>query len=251
LHRQLGDNKRQVDSLKQQVRQLEQLANMGTAAAMILHEVNNLLTPVGTYADLALRNPDDKALSEKALKRAKENCARATKIAEAVVAAAGGNNQQKQQVQIAKLVDDVFTCLSRDFSKDCITVKKEIDEGLTVEAVQVKLEQVIMNLVLNARQAMLETGGGTLSITAERRGDFIRIEVADTGCGMDKITAGRIFEPFFTTKQRDSESGRLGAGLGLAFCKESVEEYGGTISVETEPGAGSVFAIMLPCCGKR
>lgn len=251
LHRQLEDNRRQVDSLKQQVQQLEHLANMGTAAAMILHEVNNLLTPVGTYADLALRNPNDKTLSEKALKRAKDNCARSAKIAEAVFAMAGGGRQEKHRVEITKLIDDVFTCLSRDFSKDCITVKKDIEEGLTVEAVPVKLEQVIMNLILNARHAMLETGGGTLNITAAQRDGFIRIEVADTGCGIDKNTASRIFEPFFTTKQRDCEQGKLGAGLGLAFCMKTVEEHGGTISVESEPGKGSVFAVMLPGCRKR
>ncbi len=202
---------------------------------------------MGTYADLALRNPQDKSLTQKTLQRAKENCERAAKVAEAVLGTANGNTQTMQQVKLTALVDDVFACLCRDFSKDGITVKKQISDDLTVSAVPVKLEQIIMNLVLNSREALLATGGGTLSISGEDCGEFVKIEVCDTGCGMDKEKAGRIFEPFFTTKGVNNDnSGRPGVGLGLAFCKKGVEEHGGTISVESEPGAGSVFTIILP-----
>lgn len=247
LHQELAANRRRVDSLSKQVEQLERPASMGTAASMILHEINNLLTPVGTYAELALRNPQDKTLAQKALQRAKENCERAAKVAEAVLGVVNGNSQKSERVKLAELVDEVFACLCRDFSKDGITVKKQISDDLTVLVVPIKLEQIIMNMVLNARQALLATGGGALSISGEDCGEFVRIKVADTGCGMDKDTAGRIFEPFFTTKSGDGDSsGRSGTGLGLAFCKRGVEEHGGTISVESEPGAGSVFTIMLP-----
>jgi signal transduction histidine kinase len=220
---------------------------MGTAASMILHEINNLLTPVSTYAALAIRNPQDKSLTQKALERAKDNCERAAKVAEAVLGMANGSTQKMQRVKVAALVDEVFACLCRDFSKDGITVKKQISDDLTVLAVPVKLEQVIMNLVLNGREALLATGGGTLTISGENCGEFVKIKVADTGCGMDKEKAGRIFEPFFTTKGTNTDSsGRLGVGLGLAFCKKCVEEHRGTISVESEPGTGSVFTITLP-----
>ncbi len=246
LHQELAENKRQVESLEKQIEKLERLAGIGTAASMILHEMNNLLTPLGTYSALALRNPQDKSLTQKALQRAKKNCERAVKVAEAVLGMANGNNHEKKLLKLAELVDDVFECLCRDFTKDGITVKKEISSDLTVCAAPVKLEQLIMNLVLNGRAALMETGGGTLSISGEQCGQFVKIKVADTGCGMDKKTAGRIFEPLFTTKAGDGGSGKPGAGLGLAFCKKVAEEHGGTISVESEPGMGSIFTIVLP-----
>jgi signal transduction histidine kinase len=246
LHQELAANKRRVESLEKQIEKLERLAGIGTAASMILHEMNNLLTPLGTYAALALRNPQDKSLTQKALQRAKKNCERATKVAEAVLGMANGKNNERKDVKLAELVDDVFECLCRDFSKDGITVRKEISSDLTVCAARVKLEQLIMNLVLNGRAALLETGGGILSISAKQCGQFVRIKVADTGCGMDKQIVGRIFEPLFTTRAGVGGESRPGAGLGLAFCKKVAEEHGGTISVESEPGTGSTFTIMLP-----
>ena len=246
LHQELAANKNRVESLEKQIEKLERLAGIGTAAAMILHEMNNLLTPMGNYATLALRNPQDKALIQKALQQAKKNCERASKVSEAVLEMANGKNNEKKDVKLAELVEEVFECLCRDFSKDGITVKKEISGDLTVYAAPVKLEQLIMNLVLNSRATLLETSGGILGISAEKCGQFIKIKVADTGCGMDKQTAGRIFEPLFTTKAGDGGKDRPGAGLGLAFCKKVAEEHGGTISVESEPGTGSTFTIMLP-----
>jgi signal transduction histidine kinase len=246
LHHELAENKRRVESLEKQIEKLERLAGIGTAAAMILHEINNLLTPLGTYATMALRNLQDKSLTEKALQRAIKNCERASKVAEAVLGMANGKNNEKKAVKLAEMVDEVFDCLCRDFSKDGITVRKDISSDLTVCAAPVKLEQLIMNLVLNGRAALLETGGGMLGISGEQCGQFVKIKIADTGCGMDKETASRIFEPLFTTRAGDGSESRPGAGLGLAFCKKVAEEHGGTISVESEPGMGSTFTIILP-----
>jgi signal transduction histidine kinase len=245
LHQELAENKRYVESLEKQIEKLERLAGIGTAASMILHEMNNLLTPLGNYAALALRNPQDESLTQKALQKAKKNCEQAAKVTEAVLGMTNGKNNERKTVKLAELVDEVFECLCRDFSKDSITVKKEISSDLTMCAAPVKLEQLIMNLVLNSRAALLETGGGTLNISGEQCGQFIKIKVSDTGCGMDEETAGRVFEPLFTTRANGGP-GKSGAGLGLAFCKKVAEEHGGTISVESEPGTGSTFTIMLP-----
>lgn len=247
LHRQLEESKQKVESLSKQIDALEGLASVGTAAAMIAHEINNLLTPVGSYATLALRNPEDKALAEKALKRTGDNCRRAAEVTEAILDITKSQDEQKQQENLAKLVEDVFLCLCRDFSKDGITVKKDISKNLTVYAVPVKLRQVIMNLVLNAREAMLDSRGGTLRISGEDCGDCVKIKIADTGCGMSKETVSRIFEPFFTTKSgNDNGLKRPGAGLGLALCRRIIEQHSGVISVESEPNTGSTFTITLP-----
>ena len=102
-----------------------------------------------------------------------------------------------------------------------------------------------MNLILNAREAMLGRGGA-LTISAEDRGDSVAISVADTGSGISRENMEKIFEPFFTTKTVESESQRNGAGLGLAFCQRVIESHDGAIRVESEPSKGTKFVITLP-----
>lgn len=102
-----------------------------------------------------------------------------------------------------------------------------------------------MNLILNARQAMLGKGGG-LRISARQLPDSVQIEVADTGCGIETQNLIRIFDPFYTTKNAESQSHRLGAGLGLAFCKKVIDGHNGIISVQSKPGDGTTFTIILP-----
>ncbi len=213
---------------------------------MIAHEINNLLTPLANYAALALNNPDDKSLVEKALEKTVQSCERASKIMESMLAMADGERQEKKNARLIALVEEIFTCLCRDFAKDGITVKIRIPEDLTVWAVPVQIQQVLMNLIFNARDAMLPRGG-ILSVKARESSDAVQIEVADTGCGIEPGDLKNIFESFFTTKtdgKRPSE--HSGSGLGLAFCKKIVDAHGGCISVESKPAEGSTFAITLP-----
>ena len=246
LHSELKGRQQELDSLKSQLNSLQPLANIGCASAMIAHEINNLLTPISSYADLALKNPDDRALSAKALGKALRNCERASKVMESILTLANGQMQVKKSCNIFAMVEEVFSCLCRDFGKDGITVNIAIPEELTVWAVPVQIQQVLMNLILNARDSMLP-GGGMLSIKAGENNDRIALEVTDSGCGIKPEDLGRIFEPFFTTKKDGrSPSQHSGAGLGLAFCKRIVDEHNGTVSVKSEIDMGSSFRITLP-----
>ena len=101
-----------------------------------------------------------------------------------------------------------------------------------------------MNLILNARDAMLERGG-TLNIGARDAEDTVQIQVSDTGCGIDPANLENIFEPFFTTKKQDTKSEKSGSGLGLAFCKSIIEKCNGSISVESKQAEKTVFLITL------
>ena len=246
LHRDIDKLAQENEALRSQVGELQHLANMGLASYMIAHEINNLLTPIGTYAGLALDNPKDEELGRKALGKAVRNCERASKIMESMLALANGQAQEKTNCRLAELVEDVFGCLARDFGRDGITVDIEIAEDLEVWVVPVQIQQVLMNLVLNAREAM--PGGGVLGIKAVERADRVEIEVSDTGDGIEACDLNEIFEPFFTTKKRGGNSapGRLGAGLGLAFCRRVIEAHDGAISVESKRGEGSRFKIALP-----
>jgi len=246
LHKELAEQRQQIDALKSQMTQLQALANIGTTTCMVAHEINNLLTPLANFAALAMNNPDDKPLTEKALRKTVHNCQRASKFMDSMLAITNGQTQEKQNTKLSLLLDDVFNCLCRDFSKDGITVDIRIPDGLSVWAVPVRLQQVLMNLILNAREAMLPRGG-VLTIKAEDTADAVRIELADTGCGIEQADLKKIFQPFFTTKvDKKSPSQRPGSGLGLAFVKRIIDDHGGAISVESKPARGSSFKITLP-----
>ena len=246
LHKDLAEQQEQNSALQSQITQLEALANIGTATYMIAHEINNLLTPLANYATLALRNPDDRSLAERALEKTVQNSERATKIMESMLAMVNGQQQEKENVRLITLVEEIFRCLCRDFAKDGITVKIQIPENLKVWAVPVQMQQVLMNLILNARVAMLPHGG-ILAIKAKDSSDVIYLEVTDTGCGIEPVNLENIFDLFFTTKTvKNSPFECCGSGLGLAFCKKIIETHNGCISVESEPGHGSTFIITLP-----
>jgi len=246
LHRHAASQQQENEALKSQISGLQALANIGTAACMIGHEINNLLTPVGSYAALALNNPDDKLLVEKALQKAVRNSQRASKIMDSMLTLANGQAQQKKSTRIIVFVEEVFNCLGRDFGKDKITVNIEIPEEVRVWGAPVEIQQVFMNLILNARDAM-QLVGGVLTIKAEEAADVVRIEVRDTGCGIEPGNLKQVFEPFFSTKtDNKSPSQHAGAGLGLAFCKRVIDAHGGSVSVESKSGEGTRFRITLP-----
>jgi len=246
LHQVLARKEQENEALKSQNLQLQTLANLGSATAMIAHEINNLLTPLSSYAALATQNPDDKALVEKVLGRTVRNCQRAAKIMESLLGMANGQRQQREEVNVKTLVEEVFTGLCRDFTKDGITVETHVPEDLRLHCVPVQMQQVLMNLVLNARDAMLGRGG-FLRVEASDRDDWMDITVRDTGDGITPENLKNIFRPFFTTKSGpDRPTAGSGSGVGLAFCRRIVDAHGGTISVESEPGKGSTFTVELP-----
>jgi len=246
LHQRLARKEEENQELKSQNRQLQALATLGSATSMIAHEINNLLTPLGTYAALAVQNPQDQELAERVLAKTVRNCQRASKIMKSMLQMANGREQKREDANLKALVDDVFTCLCRDFEKDGITIAVEVPAPLCLRCVAVQIQQVFMNLILNARDAMLP-GGGTLRIVALRDGQDVVIEVRDTGRGIAAENLANIFKPFFTTKATvDRPTPYSGSGVGLAFCRQVVDAHAGRIDVESEPGRGTTFRIRLP-----
>jgi signal transduction histidine kinase len=246
LHKQIQVQQQEKEQMQFQLGRLQALANIGISTSMIAHEINNLLTPLSNYAELALKNPNDKALTEKALQKTMRNCTRASKVMTSILAMTNKKEEEKTAVPLAALVDEIFTCLCRDFVKDGITVRIDIPQDTTIWAVDIQIQQVIMNLVLNARDAMLSKGG-VLTVRAEQKEDGVQIEVSDTGCGIAADNLTRIFEPFFTTKANlKNHSSTTGSGLGLTFCKKIIELHNGSVSVESQPAKGSTFRIFLP-----
>jgi two-component system NtrC family sensor kinase len=238
LHRQLQHHQQQKETLELEALQLESLANLGSATAMIAHELNNLLTPLANYADLALQNPEDRVLTERALRKTSQNCRQAAKVMESILSMANVGSAEMVETPLLLLIKGVFDCLCRDFNKDSIVVEIQISDDLQVKAIPVQLQQAIMNLVLNACDAMLPRGG-KLTIEAQDLQDKVQIRISDTGRGIEQADLKRVFDSFFTTKQS-------GTGLGLALCKKVVEHHNGTITVDSQPGVGATFTILLP-----
>jgi signal transduction histidine kinase len=246
LHQRLAKREQEYNALKLQNVQLQALANLGSATSMIAHEINNLLTPLANYAALAAKNPHDADLVARVLDKTVRNCERASKIMGSMLAMANGRAQDRDLVGVRALVDDVFTCLCRDFNKDGITVQTDVPETLQIVCVPVQIQQVFMNLILNARDAMLP-GGGLLKISAAENGVHVDISVADTGRGIRGEDLESIFEPFFTTKSgQEGPATYSGSGVGLAFCRRVVNAHGGEISAESCPGRGTTFHVCLP-----
>ena len=231
--------------LETRLSRLQALANLGTLTAMVAHEINNILMPLGNYATVALQNPQDKELTEKALKKTAFNSGRASEILESILSIVNGEAAVKKTCRLKPLVDEVFSCIGRDFNKDAIKVKIDIPDNLDINVVPVQMQQVLMNLILNAREAMLPNAG-TLSIKAFRQPHTVVIEISDTGSGITPENMEKIFKPFFTTKTKNTPAAREGSGLGLIFCKDVITTHNGTIEVESPQNQGTKFIITLP-----
>jgi signal transduction histidine kinase len=153
-------------------------------------------------------------------------------------------------VKVQNLVDDVLLVMARDPQKDGMALRVQVQPDLCVDGDPVQLEQVLLNLLINARQAMLGKGGSlTIKASQPEAGDEVKIQVIDTGPGIPEKLLSKIFQPFFTTKGTARKGEAKGTGLGLAICKEIVEHHRGRIEVQSQVGKGTTFTILLPCAG--
>ncbi len=232
-------------ALRRQVQALQRMAALGTLSAMLAHEFNNLLTPVVSYSQYALAG-NDPAVMKSALEKTHKNARRLSWLCEKLLGMAAGRNAEPAAVPLRQLLADAVDCLGRDPAKDNIEVSIDAADDLRAFVHEPSLQQVLFNLVINARQAMLDRGGRLSLAAVKAPGNRVRISVSDTGCGISRENLSRVFEPFFTTKPSQGETGRRGLGLGLHITRQLVEEQGGTILVESQPGKGTTFTFDLP-----
>ena len=249
----IAEMQQQLDALREQLTESQRLATIGTIAAVIAHEFNNLLTPIVSYSQYALSSANsdapDMELVRKALGKAFQSSSKAGQICTSMLGLARGESTLVP-VEVQRLVDETLSVLARDPQKDGIALRVQVQPGLTVVGDPVQLEQVLLNLLINARHAMLGRGG-SITVKAGRAADGgedadVRIQVIDTGPGIPEKHLGKIFQPFFTTKGTARKGEAKGTGLGLAICKEIVEHHHGRIEVQSEVGRGTTFTICLP-----
>ena len=247
LHLRARESEARIRLLEAQIQATQKLATIGTTTCLAAHEFNNLLMVMINWAQQALQRQDDVEFMRRALHKTVEHCNHAARIVESMMSLVRASAEQRQNVDIAELVQNCLQALGRDLQKDSISVRLDLEPGLHLHIAPGQLQQVLVNLIVNARQAMLDTGGGTLTIAARLRDhDSIRIQVTDTGPGMTAAVRERVFEPFFTTRTDPTRPENQGTGLGLAICRDLVESEGGSITVDSEPGRGAAFTINLP-----
>jgi len=210
---------------------------------MVAHEFNNILTPIISYAQMAQRNP---SMTAKALDRAFDGGQRATDICRAILGMAREEPAEPVRVNLGQLISDTLLAIGRDPKRDAIEIVIRTPADLAIITRKVELQQVLMNLLLNARAAVLaKNTPRRIEISASAAGPDAVIRVSDNGVGIPRENIKRIFEPFFTTKPSpDGTPG--GHGLGLAVCQEIVRSLKGEISVDSTPGCGTTFSVLLP-----
>ena len=250
INRDITERKR----LEEQLRHAQKMEALGTLAGGIAHDFNNILAGIMGYAAITRRRfPEEFQVTEdmEAIERLSWRGADLTK---ALLAFARKGKCRPKVLKISSIINDVLKVIEETAGKG-IYIKKDLSRAVSnVFGDEGQLHQVVMNLCINACEAM--HGGGTLTVETGvagiddrflalyprlKKGNYVSVRFSDTGVGMDEETREHIFEPFFTTKAEKS-----GTGLGLSMVIGIVEGHGGWIEVESEPGKGSVFTVYLP-----
>lgn len=226
-------------SCDDKIQRLDRLANLGMLAAGMAHEIKNGMVAIKTFLDLLLEKNPDAELGE----IVRHELQRINTIATQMLRIATPNPAGYETMRIHEIVDRSLRLLEPQINLKAITVKKDYCSAPdTVFGDGAQLQQVFMNLFLNALEAMGQNGKLTITtgISNDDNGTAaLKIHVQDTGAGISAENLSQMFVPFFSTKSK-------GTGLGLAISQRILLEHGGTIEVQSEPGQGAVFNLVLP-----
>jgi PAS domain S-box-containing protein len=249
----IGTDVTEQKSLETQLLRAQRLESIGTLASGVAHDLNNILTPILMCAQ-ALRGELGKEDRQSAIALIEKSAQRGAGVVKQVLTFARGVEGERVLIKPSYLIEEMVDIARQTFPKS-IEVSSRYPEDLwSIEGDPTQLHQVLLNICVNARDAM--PSGGALVIAADnfnvdehyasmtpeaKVGPFVALRVSDTGAGMPRVTIDKIFDPFFTTK----EVGK-GTGLGLSTTLGIVKSHGGFISVYSEPGEGTTFKLFLP-----
>lgn len=240
-----------IEQLEQQLRAMQQLllqaqkmSSVGVLAASITHEFNNILMTVINYAKMGVRHKDA-ATRDKAFDKILLAGQRAAKITTGMLSYARQQADRREPMNLVTLVEDVLVLVEKDLQRFRIRLITEY-AGTTMASVNSgQVQQVLLNLIVNARQVMESGGTLTISVRPNVETGHAEVSVRDTGSGIPAEKLRRIFEPFFTTKTPD-EQGQGGTGLGLSLARDVMESHGGRIRVDSAVGVGTTFTLKFP-----
>jgi two-component system NtrC family sensor kinase len=250
LESRVEDKSNEIEKIHRQMVEVEKLAAMGQLAAGVAHELNNPLTGIMGYSEIALeiyRNkppeaitPQDAAKMIAYFGHIEALSQRCRVIILDMLKFARAHTEEFHDIHLSETVRQTLVFLEKQLARSNVKVAADLPENLPfIRGNGLQMQQVFTNLILNAAQAM--PGGGTLKIRTRRKGNVLEAEFVDHGTGIGPDHLHRIFEPFFTTKPVGE-----GTGLGLSVSYGIVKHHGGEIRVASEPGKGSTFTVILP-----
>jgi len=228
--------------VEEQIAQADKLASIGQLSAGIAHEINNPMGIILGYTQLLLRNEDrgsEKYADLKTIEKHVRNC---KSIVEGLLNFARTSKPREDIIRIDEAIDDVLSFIQQHAGLENIELKKEYNPALPQMLLdEKKIKQVLMNLIMNAKHAIGDSGRLSLSTGMNESGRQVMIRISDTGYGIEKKNLARIFDPFFTTKPTGE-----GTGLGLSVSYGIIKNHGGDIMVESKTCEGSTFTVVLP-----
>jgi hypothetical protein len=228
--------------LEEQLRISEKMASLGLLAAGVAHEVNTPLTGISSYTQMLLEHADPADPRTKLLEKIEKQTFRAARIVNGLLTLSRPNAAEAAErapVDLNRVIGDVLSLLEHQLEKGSIKVRRELaHDSIHIEGYEFKLQQVFLNLLLNARDAM--PSGGWLTIASRIEQSEAVVEVSDTGNGIPAEHLARIYDPFFTTKATGQ-----GTGLGLSITYGIVREHEGTIHCDSGPGQGTRFSLRF------
>jgi PAS domain S-box-containing protein len=229
--------------LEEQLQISEKMASIGLLAAGVAHEVNTPLTGISSFTQMLLEGADPEDPRTRVLEKIERQTFRAARIVNGLLTLSRSGNQaatERMPVDLNAVVSDVLTLVEHQLEAASIKIRRDFaSPGVVVSAMEHKLQQVFLNLFLNARDAMPK--GGWLSVTTREAGGQAVVEIADTGSGIPTEHLSRIYDPFFTTKAIGH-----GTGLGLSITYGIVREHEGTLHCDSTVGQGTRFVLSLP-----
>lgn len=230
--------------LERRLLQADKLSSIGLLAAGVAHEVNTPLAVISTYAQMLARQVSDDEQKTKILEKIAKQTFRASEIVNSLLNFSRTSKTEFGDVDLNKVIRETMALLEHQLAKNEVHVEITLDESLpAIQGNAGKLQQVFLNLFLNARDAM--DRGGMLRVRTSASNGSALVDVADNGRGIPGDAISRIYDPFFTTK-----AAKKGTGLGLSVTYGIVREHGGTIEVESLPGAGTCFHLDFPLVSK-
>ncbi len=237
----------EIEMLRRQLVALQRVSSLGVLAGGICHELNNALTPILNYAKLGLRNPDPE-YRRRAFEKILDAGQRASAITSGVLGLARPRADRREPTDLVRLVEEVLLLVNKDLTRGRVKLDFQSDGRPFARVNPAQIQQVLLNLVINARQAMPRGGTVRVRVANDATGRLSEVSVTDTGEGIAPGDLRRIFEPFFTTKTGPDAHGLGGTGLGLSVCRDIVEAHHGRLRAESHLGQGTTFTLRLPAC---
>jgi signal transduction histidine kinase len=235
----------EADHLRKQLLRAQRLSSVGTLASSVAHEFNNILTTIINYAKLGLKPEATEAGRMQALEKILKGSQRAAVIISSMLGFARNQITSRESIDLVALVEEVLILTEKDLSKHLVQVEKKYLARPKAPAVRGQIEQILINLIINARQAMPRGGRLVIEVRENSQTQMAEIRISDSGVGIPPDQLRLIFEPFYSTKEPD-EDGHGGSGLGLSVCRQIIEQHHGRIRVESVVNKGSKFTVKLP-----